>query len=327
MEDNDIEHVSVVGFPRRLWRRSRPTNGSEPDVVPTTPERSTEGGEVDVTVAARHDPTRNQPVLTSLLTTRGRRPRWFVIVIAALLTGGLAGAVTAWIAAPIIAGAVIIGCLVPWIRLLFVLAPVGLLAATGYYMVYEQLKYRYVSAIGWPASFPAANTLTWMAVVALLAAAVVEVARWRPWSLEPDPVKAPEPSPLPLPLLPELPPMAARRVEASTDSEGDPGSPAQSATPGSDGAPLGESDTAPDEAPTDEAGEATEYQPAIEPGDATMDETKTTEREATEPETEPETTEPVPIAETQSSTGDGDGDGDGDDTPTTAEADEPPIAD
>ena len=71
VEDNDTEHVSVVGFPRRLWRRSRPTIGSEPDVVPTTPERSTEGDEVDVTVAAHHDPTRNQPVLTSLLTTRG----------------------------------------------------------------------------------------------------------------------------------------------------------------------------------------------------------------------------------------------------------------
>jgi hypothetical protein len=231
----------------------------------------------------------------------------------------LAGAVTAWIAAPIIAAAVIIGCLVPWIRLLFVLAPVGLLAATGYYMVHEQLKYRYVSTIGWPASFPAANTLTWMAVVALLAAAVVEVARWRPWSLEPDPVKAPEPSPLPLPLLPELPPMAARRVEASTDSEEDPGSPAPSATPGSDGAPLVESDTAPDETPTDVAGEATEDQPGAEPGDATTDEGKTTERKATEPETtepetnEPETNEPVPIDDTQSSTGDEDGD----DTPTT----------
>jgi hypothetical protein len=297
-----------------LWRRSRPTIGSEPDVVPTTPERSTEGDEVDVAVVARHDPTRNQPVLASLLTTRGRRPRWFVIVIAALLTGGLAGAVTAWIAAPIIAAAVIIGCLVPWIRLLFVLAPVGLLAATGYYMVHEQLKYRYVSTIGWPASFPAANTLTWMAVVALLAAAVVEVARWRPWSLEPDPVKAPEPSPLPLPLLPELPPMAARRVEASTDSEEDPGSPAPSATLRSEGAPLVESDTAPDETPTDEAGEATEDQPGAEPGDATTDEGKTTERKATEPETtEPETNEPVPIDDTQSSTGDEDGD----DTPTT----------
>jgi arabinofuranan 3-O-arabinosyltransferase len=173
-------------LPRRLWRaRGRPEGVTpEPDPAFAGATRAVVADHA-VVVAARDDPARNRPVLTSLLTTRGRRPPWLGILIAALLTGGLAGAVTAPIAAPIIAGAVIVGCLIPWSRLLFVLAPFGLLAATGYYMVDQQIRHRYVANIGWPAAFPVANTFTWMAVVALLAGAVVEVARWRPWSIEP----------------------------------------------------------------------------------------------------------------------------------------------
>ncbi|MGH9046216.1 MAG: hypothetical protein ACRDVW_02765, partial [Acidimicrobiales bacterium] len=85
----------------------------------------------------------------------------------------------------IIAVAVVLGCLVPTSRPLFVIAPVLLLVATGDYVVQTQLGSHYVSNIGWPAAFPDANTLTWMAVISLLAGAVVEVTRWRPWRLEP----------------------------------------------------------------------------------------------------------------------------------------------
>ena len=132
--------------------------------------------------------------------------------------------------------------------------------------------------------------------------------------LVPDPVKAPEPSPLPLPLLPDLPPMAPRRAELSTDSDGDLESPDPSATPGSDGSPPAESDTAPEDDPTDETDEVGD-RPAGEAIDVTTDEENTTEKEPTEPET----TEP----ETQPSNEGGDND----DTPTIAEADEPPISD
>jgi hypothetical protein len=48
-------------------------------------------------------------------------------------------------------------------------------------MVVQQERYRYLSNIGWPEQFPVANTLTWIAVCALLAGAVVEMARWRGW--------------------------------------------------------------------------------------------------------------------------------------------------
>jgi len=122
-----------------------------------------------------------EPALTSIFSTKGRRPHLLAMLVAAVLSGAAAGAVTAPIAAPIVAGAVLVGCLVPWSRLLFVLAPLGLLGATGAYMVVQQRRHQYPSNIGWPEQFPVANTLTWMAVCALLAGAVVEVARWRGW--------------------------------------------------------------------------------------------------------------------------------------------------
>jgi hypothetical protein len=103
------------------------------------------------------------------------------MLVVAVLAGAAAGAVTATIAAPIVFGAVVLGCLVPWSRLLFVLAPLGLFGATGAYMVVQQQRHQYLSNIGWPEQFPVANTLAWIAVCALLAGAVVEMARWRSW--------------------------------------------------------------------------------------------------------------------------------------------------
>ncbi|MGH8994695.1 MAG: hypothetical protein ACRDYB_01420, partial [Acidimicrobiales bacterium] len=178
----------VAAIPRALprWRRG----GSEADATATSPETvpavTTEAaatiateptGPEPVVAPAGHD----APVLMSLFTSRGRRPRWLGLILAALATGAAAGAVSAPLAAPIVAGAVLFGCLVPWSRLVFVLAPFGLLAATGAYMVVEQDRHRYLSNIGWPEQFPIANTLTWMAVSALVAGAVVETARWRGW--------------------------------------------------------------------------------------------------------------------------------------------------
>jgi hypothetical protein len=135
-------------------------------------------------VAGRGPPDAEAPALTSLLSTQGHRPPWIAILAAAVVTGGIAGAITAPLAAPVAAAAVVVGCLAPWSRLLYVLAPVGLLAATGVYVVEQQISHHYASNIDWPAAFPVANTLTWMAVVALLVGAVVEVARWRPWAGE-----------------------------------------------------------------------------------------------------------------------------------------------
>ena len=173
-------------LPRRLRRRRNRTDGGSVDRR-TTIDHASVAGTVGPTVtdpetAASAD---GRPTLTSPFTTRGRRPRPLAIVVAALLTGGVAGVITAPIAAPIIAAAVVLGCLVPRSRPLFVLAPFGLLVGTGAYMVDQQLGHRYVSSISWPAAFPVANTLTWMAIIVLVAGAVVEVARWRPWSTEP----------------------------------------------------------------------------------------------------------------------------------------------
>jgi hypothetical protein len=181
--------------PRRLWRRRyigwRRRSPSTSDE--STPEEdSTQSDPTDtapapaVTLALNGETLMPatvgaEPALTSIFSTKGRRPHLVAMLVAAVLSGAAAGAVTAPIAAPIVAGAVLVGCLVPWSRLLFVLAPLGLLGATGAYMVVQQGRHQYPSNIGWPEQFPVANTLTWMAVCALLAGAVVEVARWRGW--------------------------------------------------------------------------------------------------------------------------------------------------
>ncbi len=171
---------------RRLWHNRGVTNHDEaPEdeghaAAPAVAALQA-GGEPGPLRLPIDDPARRVPVLTSFFDTGGRRPRWFVIVLGAIVTGGVAGAITAPIAAPIIAAAVLLGGFVRYSRPLFVLAPIGLLVATGVYVARTQHHFHYISYIGWAASFPDANTLTWMAVIALVAATVVEMLRWRPW--------------------------------------------------------------------------------------------------------------------------------------------------
>ena len=181
-----------IGTGRLLsWpvRRLRRHSGSTPD-EPTPQQDSTHTQTSEPEPVATPSPSPEEPVrelvpagpeLTSVLSTQGQRPHVLFMLVAAILSGAIAGAVTAPIAAPIVFGAVLVGCLIPWSRLLFVLAPLGLLGATGAYMVVQQDRHQYLSNIGWPEQFPIANTLTWIAVCALLAGAVVEIARWRSW--------------------------------------------------------------------------------------------------------------------------------------------------
>jgi len=183
----------LLRWPAARWRRRSEPAALEPaDAEPTVAEDAAplpeNGTDIDPVEPLDLMPqSRLQalvplgPELTSVLSTRGQRPRVLFMLVVAVLAGAAAGAVTAPIAAPIVFGVVIFGCLVPWSRLLFVLAPLGLFGATGAYMVVQQQRHQYLSNIGWPEQFPVANTLTWIAVCALLASAVVEIARWRSW--------------------------------------------------------------------------------------------------------------------------------------------------
>ena len=152
------------------------------------------------------------PSLASALSSDGRRPSWIGLIAWPLVTGLVAGAITARIAAPIVAVLVLVGLLARRARLLFVLPPIFLLLAAGDYVLVTQQKYRYKPDIGWATKLGTANTLAWMALTVLLAGAVVEVARSRPWRRaeavtgEPPPA-APAPGPFPV-----LPPALTTHV-------------------------------------------------------------------------------------------------------------------
>jgi hypothetical protein len=170
---------------RRLRRHSDSTADEPAHEEDSTHTQTSQPGPVATPSPGPEEPVRELvpagPELTSVLSTQGQRPHVLFMLVAGILSGAVAGAITAPIAAPIVFGAVLVGCLIPWSRLLFVLAPLGLLGATGAYMVVQQDRHQYLSNIQWPQQFPIANTLTWIAVCALLAGAVVEIARWRSW--------------------------------------------------------------------------------------------------------------------------------------------------
>jgi hypothetical protein len=179
----------LLRWPLAGRRRSKPVALQSVDVEPTVVEEAAPSPPNGTQIEPVEPVPQSRlqalvplgPELTSIFSTRGKRPRVLFMLVVAVLAGAAAGAVTAPIAAPIVFGAVVLGCLVPWSRLLFVLAPLGLFGATGAYMVVQQQRHQYLSNIGWPEEFPVANTLAWIAVCALLASAVVEIARWRSW--------------------------------------------------------------------------------------------------------------------------------------------------
>jgi hypothetical protein len=187
----------LLHWPVARWRRRSESAASDPTVADDATRSNQSDTETDAVESLALIPRSHlqalvpaEPELTSILSTRGQRPHVLFMLVVAVLSGAAAGAVSAPIAAPIVFGAVVLGCLVPWSRLLFVLAPFGLLGATGVYMVVQQQRHRYLSNIGWPEQFPVANTLAWIAMCALLAGAVVEIARWRSW-LAGEPFKPP----------------------------------------------------------------------------------------------------------------------------------------
>ncbi len=200
----------VGGFARR--RRRRRTKSE----VETPPLATTTGTAV---VVERVEAPDDVPSLAPALSSDGERPSWIGLIGWPVVTGLVAGALTARIAAPIVAALVLIGLLVRRSRLLFVLAPVFGLLAAGDYVTVEQNQFHYKPDIGWPSRFGVANTLAWMALSLLLAGAVVEVARSRPWrraALTEEPSAAPLP---PSPIEPPDHPLPELTVHVATHRE------------------------------------------------------------------------------------------------------------
>jgi len=213
--------------------------------------------------ARRSGGPENAARLASALSSEGRRPSWIGLILWPLVAGAVAGAVTAPIAAPIVAALVLVGLLVRRSRLLIVLPPFLLLLAAGDYVVVMQRQYRYHPDIGWSSMLGPANTLAWMALSVLLAGAVVEVARARPWRRDQAESATEAAAALPAPFPTDLPPQLTvhvashreRLASASPPDEGPSGT--AIALPAAPVAPESPDATGPDAANHDPAASAT----------------------------------------------------------------------
>ena len=164
---------------------------------------------------ARDDP----PELTSPLSARRGRPRWWAYAVAPVLAGGIAaGVLTRPRIGLAVAGAVLVILLVRHLRFLLTLTALGLVAATAVYTVVHQSVFHFPPG-GWPINFEPASNLAWTAVVLLAADAIVEIARGasrRP--TPPDDAAPPPAGPDNAPSPPEeSPPVESSPEESSPD--------------------------------------------------------------------------------------------------------------
>jgi hypothetical protein len=156
---------------RRMMRRRRGSGG----------DGATAEGEAADQVAgpARHEDVGPALSFTSILTYANEPLSWPATVVAALLGGLVAGAVSAPLAALPTAALILLSCRLRRIRPVLVGAAVLLLAGVTAYTINAQVVHRYVSDINWPSNVPLGNSLAWMGLCVLGADALVELLRAR----------------------------------------------------------------------------------------------------------------------------------------------------
>jgi len=154
--------LALVPLRRRRARRAQP--GSDAGAAEAEAEAEAAG---------------RLPLLGSPLFLGGARPAWITGLFWALGAGVVAGVLTGPLGAPVVAGLVLFGLMVPYGRLALGGAAVGMVLATAGYMIDAQWCHRYLSNIDWPGNFPVANTLGWAAVILLAADTLVEILRRR----------------------------------------------------------------------------------------------------------------------------------------------------
>ena len=105
------------------------------------------------------------PRLTWPVANRGRRPAWWAVVVIALVTGGLAAAISSRLVG-LAAGLVTLGALVvPQARALTAVLAVGLLAAAAVSVVKGQAQHPIPESSNWAGAFDNAGVMVEMAVV------------------------------------------------------------------------------------------------------------------------------------------------------------------
>ena len=118
-----------------------------------------------------------EPRLGLPFAVRGRRPPWWAVAIIAVVTGAVAGVISAPLVGLAAGVAVAIALVVPQVRAVTSIVAVGLLVAAGVFVVHGQAVHALPESSDWASAYESAGVLVWMAVVFLGADAVVETAR------------------------------------------------------------------------------------------------------------------------------------------------------
>jgi hypothetical protein len=120
-----------------------------------------------------------QPRLSNPFRSGGLGPAWYWAAGIAVLGGLVAAAIVAPLAGLAIGALLLLGLLVDRSRVVLVLGALGLITLTGVVMARGQFIHRFVPDINWPAHFPVANSLTWLAICLLAVDAIVVAVRLR----------------------------------------------------------------------------------------------------------------------------------------------------
>ena len=156
------------------------SNGTASLALAATATEGPPGGGTDSAAPTRAEGAEFRPQLTLPLRSAGVRPAWYWAILIALASGLVVAAVVAPVVGLAIGALVLLGLLVSWSRGIALIGAIGLVVATGVYMVTRQRRYGFVPDINWPAHFPRADTLAWLAICVLAADAVVIAVRHRP---------------------------------------------------------------------------------------------------------------------------------------------------
>jgi len=185
------------GLRRRVWpwrgrqrsrRRSRPEEtrvtamhaAPREGAAPVAPSASTSpvagAVEIDASVGTVMIPDA-EPLLAAPFSSHGHRPPWWTVIGLVVVSGVVAGAISAPYIGLVAGLAVAVALVVPRVRAGISLAAVGFIVAGAISVVAGQALHPQPESSNWPAYYHSAAGLVWIAVVFLGADALVEVAR------------------------------------------------------------------------------------------------------------------------------------------------------
>jgi arabinofuranan 3-O-arabinosyltransferase len=156
-----------------------PSSPSSPSSTSITPsDGATTGDGSRLATLDRTEPGELAPSDGAVASRRTARAVGRAVAVG-LVTGAIAALVVPLWAALGVAGVVVVGLYVAWVRGLATAGGVALIAAGCASVVYGQEVHRYLSGSNWPGSFARAGNLIWLGVVLLVADAAISAFRLR----------------------------------------------------------------------------------------------------------------------------------------------------